>query len=188
MHKWRVALIIAVGVCGLCTACGSAPTSAGLQTSAAHPTEPACGSVAYPCPPTSGPRVTPTPGPAVLVRYHRTGSDAGIDETLIVFDDGMLWLTRPVYDPVTQAHGQQVYKQQIDPSSLVSLDTLLQSPAWSQLAPNYGTVPCADCWTYEVEVAATNQRVRTFPPVAQPPVLTEALAQLNRLADMVERA
>jgi hypothetical protein len=182
----------------------SPPTSAPAATAAVQPTQPAAPTSApptviaqptQPAAPTSPPTATmppdviatkaaPSAGPAptgdesmILVILHQTGGFIGIDKTLTVYTDGKITLTGDGGDK----------EAQVPPSELATLEQLLASPEFAALQPRYHAQG-NDLFTYEITVPDDGkpQTVVTMDGANHPEVLTQVLAELNKLAAQVQ--
>jgi len=73
------------------------------------------------------PATASTAPPGVVLNYHRTGGTAGVDERLVVFDNGMAVLS-------TQASSHNI---QLSSEELVRIVRLFESAEFSSLVGNY---------------------------------------------------
>jgi hypothetical protein len=191
----------------LLAACGGAQTSGIIQPTLAAPTTTITPSPATPVPtqpsapsaapaPTqpSAPSATPAPTqpaastapPAptvegqisgdVLVIYHKSGGFVGIDETLTVHADGKL-------DLLTRRGGNTT--AQVDPADLSVLRKLLASAEFASLQPP-APPPGADQYVYELTVPGTGRRIMTVDGAQNPPVLDQAIDELEQLRARVK--
>jgi hypothetical protein len=199
--------LFAIGLIALLAACGGQPTTsdAPLPTQPiAAPTQPPEATAAAPTQPpeataaprpTQPPEVTATPPVQVikvtpdatsqatsslgdvLVILHITGGFAGVDETLTVYTDGRL-----------EFSGRGGKKTaQVAPSELATLQQLLNSPEFAALDAQYPDV-ASDAFVYELTVPDGQQprTVVTADGAKKPPVLSQVLAELNKLRQQVK--
>jgi hypothetical protein len=156
------------------------PTAAPQPTQPAAPTsEPA------PTAPTDvrvtlmAPSATPVPGGAdrIVVILHQTGGFIGIDKTLTVYTSGRLTLSG-------DGGGKET---QVAPAEVAPLQKLLASPEFAALQPRYEAAG-NDLFTYEITVpdGGRGQTVVTMDGAQNPPVLTQVLAELNKLSARVQ--
>ncbi len=127
---------------------------------------------------TVGERATPalgTPAPAggLLIRYHRSGGFAGVDETWTFYADG-----RVDYSGRGQGHGLQLGASRLD-----ALMKAARSPEVAALKESY--VPantCCDRFLYEITLVLDGQTktVRTLDAAPdQPAALTDLLDAID---------
>lgn len=140
-----------------------APTPSPAPTSAPAPTSPGA--------PTSG-----VVASDVLIIYHKTGGIAGIDETLTVHGDGRLDLV---------SRTGSVSHDNATPDEINQLRQALDSDDFAQLAPSYSAVG-ADLFVYTLTIpnGPAPRTVTTMDGVKNPPVLDQAISQLEHLRDV----
>ena len=116
------------------------------------------------------PPASPSP-PAVLLDYHRTGGIAGVDDRLVIFDNGAaLVATRVVSHEFT-----------VNRSELRRLDGLFVQAGFAALQGNYTSARGgADLMRYTITYA--NNTVITEDSVV-PPVLQPVLSELNGIVE-----
>ena len=129
---------------------------------------------ATPSPATPTALPTPaTPGDTLLVRYHRSGGIAGMDETWLIYTSGL----------VEHSGRGSGHPLQLNASQLASLTAAAQSPEVAALQDSY--VPadtCCDRFLHEITLTLGGQTktVRTLDAAPdEPPALTNLLNVLN---------
>ena len=113
----------------------------------------ACTTPSATTPATQAPtRAIETPFPDdVLVAYHKSGGIAGIDETLVVHQGGLLELTM---------RGGSPKSVQADEPMLQPLRRMLEQKEFSQLAPSYQAMG-ADLFSYTITARDANGNLKT---------------------------
>jgi hypothetical protein len=112
---------------------------------------------------------TPAPGPAILIDYYRTGGIAGIDDHLVIFENGAV-----VY---SGHNGRGAFV--LDRSALDGLKELFRSTNFANMNESYpAPTKGADYLTYMITYR--NHTVRTE-DTGVPPLLQPVIQQLNNI-------
>lgn len=116
---------------------------------------------------------TPVPAGGPIIRYHRSGGIAGVDETWTFYADG-----RVDYNGRGQGRALQLSASQLD-----SLMKAARSPEVAALKESYvPTDTCCDRFLYEITLVLDGQTktVRTLDAAPdQPPALTNLLDAID---------
>jgi len=112
--------------------------------------------------------------PGILVDYHRTGGIAGINDRLVVFDNGVAVISG-------RSGSTEVLLNQTD---LALISVLFNQSQFSQLQEQY-TAPrgSADLMTYTISY---HGKTVTAEESAVPPSLVPIIADLNHILSMAE--
>jgi hypothetical protein len=112
---------------------------------------------------------TPVPGPPILVDYYRTGGIAGVDDHLVIFDNGAV-----VYSG-HNGRGASVLNR----SSVDELKDLFRTTDFIRMNESYPAPnPGADYFTYTITYH--NHTVRAE-DTGVPPLLQPVIQQLNEI-------
>jgi hypothetical protein len=106
----------------------------------------------------------------LLVKYHKSGGIAGVDETISVYADGTLELRDKRGATTTQA----------DPRDIQALQKLLGSPEFAALQVPMRP-PGADQFIYELTVAGRANPIVTVDGADNPAVLRDLISALEQL-------
>lgn len=115
----------------------------------------------------------------VLVIYRKSGGIAGIDETLVVHQGGLLELTM---------RGGATKSVQADHAMIQPVRRMLEQPEFSALQPLYQAAG-ADLFTYTVTARDANgnlKTVTTMDAAPTPPYLGQLIAMLEQLRAQVK--
>jgi hypothetical protein len=154
---------------GAVTAAPAQPTQAPAPTQAAEPTAPAK--------PGQADQQSTPPKDGVLVIFQKTGGIAGIDETMTVYADGRIELT----------NRKGVMKTaQVTSADLSKLQQALADPEFAKLKSRY-MANGADMFIYTLTMpGAAKQTIITMDGAQNPPVLKQALSELQQLRSKVQ--
>ena len=120
--------------------------------------------------PGSNPRV-----PAVLVDYYRTGGIAGLNDRLVIFDNGVALIS-------SKTINSEVDLNQTDIDSII---TLFDQAQFSNMGGNYSARPgSVDLIKYSIRFE--NKTVNTE-DTAIPPSIKPVIAELNRIMEIGSR-
>lgn len=121
------------------------------------------------CVQSPGKNVTPVPGPAILVDYHRSGGIGGFDDHLVIFENGALVISsRP-------GSGYDV----LNKTELDELKALFEMSGFSDLMPSYPPASeGADYFTYQI---AYRGKTVTAVDTGVPPGLETIISALNEI-------
>jgi hypothetical protein len=113
------------------------------------------------------------PGDTLLIRYHRSGGIAGVDETWLFYANGRV-------DHTGRGQGHAV---QLSASQLDALMAAARSPEVAALNESYvPTNTCCDRFLHEITLTLDGQTktVRTLDAAPdEPPALTNLLDAIN---------
>lgn len=129
------------------------------------------------------PNLLPTAPPLaddVLAIYHKSGGIAGIDETLIVYQGGVLELT---------TRGGAPKSLKMDGPMLQPLRRILEQKDFGELAPLYQAAG-ADLFSYTITARDANGNVKTVTTMdgAKPPAyLGQLIVMFEQLRAIVEK-
>lgn len=115
----------------------------------------------------------------VLVIYRKHGGIAGIDETLVVHQGGLLELT---------TRGGATKSVQADPAMIQPVRRMLEQEDFGELQPLYRAVG-ADLFTYTITARDSNGNVKTVTTMdtaPAPPYLGQLIAMLDQLRAQVK--
>ncbi len=116
----------------------------------------------------------------VLVTYHKSGGIAGIDETLVVHQGGLLELTTRGAQKIAQA----------DEPMIQPLRRMLEQKDFSELAPRYQAAG-ADLFTYTITARDANgnaKTVTTMDAAKHPAYLGQLIAMLEQLRGVAAKS
>jgi len=123
-----------------------------------------CGCLGSKTPPVSRPHA-----PSVLVDYYRTGGIAGLDDRLVIFDNGVVVVS-------SKTVNQEI---EINKTDIERIVTLFNQSQFPMLEGNYSARPgTADLITYTISYH--NKTVNTEDTVI-PPSLQPVIDELNRI-------
>lgn len=163
------------------SACATTPTPVPTAGAPIPTTVPA---TALPIPTTPATAVSPIPtalplAADVLLVYHKSGGIAGLDETLVVHQGGVVELT-------TRNGGTKSI--QADEAMLQPLRRMLEQKDFGALAPLYQAVG-ADLFVYTITARDANgqaKTVTTMDSAQTPPFLGQLIAMLDQLRAQVK--
>jgi hypothetical protein len=117
----------------------------------------------------SAPETTPGPGPGILIDYQRTGGLAGVDDHLVIFENGATVISS------RNGNGYRVLSK----GDLEQLKQLFLSAGFPDLSPSYG-IPSqgADYFTYQITYRGTTV---TAAQAGVPPALDPVIRVLDRM-------
>jgi hypothetical protein len=121
------------------------------------------------CISTKTPAATESQPPAVFVEYHRTGGTAGVDDRLVIFDNGVA---------VVSSHSTST-EFGMNLSDMDRISTLLSQAQFSQLQTNY-PAPRASPSLMNYSISYRRKTV-TVQDTAIPPGLQPVIDELNRI-------
>lgn len=111
---------------------------------------------------------------APLITLNRSGGIAGINQTVVVQNDGTVQLIDG------ESAGSVTKEGRATPEQLQKLEAALQSEGWQQLDATYGGgQQIADGFTYTV--VANGKTVKSYDGTQNPPALENVLSLLNEL-------
>jgi hypothetical protein len=115
----------------------------------------------------SVPQTTSDPGPGILIDYQRTGGIAGVDDHLVIFENGAAVISS------RNGTGYQV----ISKGDLEQLKQIFLSAGFSDLSPSYG-IPSrgADYFTYQITF---REKTVTVAQAGVPPALEPVIRALD---------
>jgi hypothetical protein len=113
----------------------------------------------------------PTAGP--LVSYTKTGGIAGINEHLLVAEDGSATLEVGFRNPARESF-------ELEPDELERLRELLAAADFAGVGSRRG-LTCADCFQYEIEYASETAAFAEIGDI--PESVGEAVAELGRIVE-----
>lgn len=140
-------------------------TSVGLAT-------PAATSASLPSP-------QPTLDEYVLAIYHKSGGFAGIDETLVIGQGGLLTLTR---------RGEQPKTLKLDEPMMLPVRSVFEQNDMGTFDARY-TVPGADLFTYTITARGKDGQVKTVTVTDganPPPAIKVIISMLEQLRALVK--
>jgi hypothetical protein len=121
------------------------------------------------CVQSPGKNITPVPGPAILVDYHRSGGIGGFDDHLVIFENGALVISSKL------GSGYDV----LNKTELDDLKALFDRSGFLDLMPSYPPVSeGADYFTYQV---AYRGKTVSAVDTGVPPRLETIIAALNEI-------
>jgi hypothetical protein len=116
---------------------------------------------------------TSDPTAGRLVSYTKTGGIAGVNEHLLVAEDGSATLEVGFRDPARESF-------ELEPGELDRLRELLAAADFAGVGSGRG-LTCADCFQYEVEYAGERAAFAEIGDI--PESVGEAVAELGRIVE-----
>lgn len=120
------------------------------------------------------PAVNKTPPPAMIVDYHRSGGIAGLDDRLVIFDNGVAVIS-----------GKSASTEiSLTATDMALIAVLFNQSDFSQLQPSYSAPSgSADVITYTLSY---HGKTVTAAETSVPPSLKVVIDQLNRILSRAE--
>jgi hypothetical protein len=124
---------------------------------------------------TKTPAATPSAPPAIFVDYHRTGGFAGLDDRLVIFDNG---------DGIISSKSRTL-EISVNQTELIRLSALFDEAQFSMLKGNYTSRRTGSDFI-QYSISYHSKTVKTEDS-AVPPALQPVIDELNGIVSFGER-